>query len=70
MFSRLRKAIGIGLVLVGSTLLIGMAGADDVAVMQGVHNPFLPLLLKGILYLSMMAAGAILIGGDADESNN
>lgn len=63
------KAIGSGLVLVGFILLIGMAGADDVAVQEGVHNSIIPLLLKGILFLGMMGAGAVLIGGASDEDS-
>ena len=69
MFSRLRKKIGAVLVLVGFVALIGMAGADDVAVANGVHSPMLPLLLKGILFLTMMAGGAVLIGGETDEDS-
>ena len=69
MFSRLRKKIGVALVLVGFVALIGMAGADDVAVANGVHSPMLPLLLKGILFLAMMGTGAVLIGGETDEDS-
>lgn len=66
MFSRLRKKIGAVLVLVGFVALIGMAGADDVAVAGGVHSPIVPLILKGILFLGMMGTGAVLLGGEAD----
>lgn len=69
MFSRLRKKIGVALVLVGFVALIGMAGADDVAVANGVHSPMLPLLLKGILFLAMMGTGAVLLGGETDEDS-
>jgi len=68
MFSRFisKKRIGGGLVLFGMAALIGMAGTDDVAVANGVHSPIVPLILKGILFLAMMAVGAVLIGGEAD----
>lgn len=66
MFIRLKKHLGCGLLLLGSILLIGMAGADDVAVLNGVHSPILPLLLKGLLFLSMMTTGAVLIGGETE----
>jgi hypothetical protein len=41
-----------------------------VAVLDGVHAPIIPLLLKGILFLAMMGTGAVLIGGAGDESSN
>lgn len=69
MFSRLRKKIGAVLVLVGFVALIGMAGADDVAVANGVHSSIVPLILKGILFLAMMGTGAVLIGGETDEDS-
>lgn len=71
MFSRLinRKRIGGGLVLFGLIALISMAGADDIAMTEGIHNPILPLLLKGILFLGMMAVGAVLVGGESDEDS-
>ena len=69
MFSRLRKRIGAVLVLVGFIALIGMAGADDVAVANGIHSPIIPLVFKGILFLGMMAGGAVLIGGETDEDS-
>lgn len=69
MFSRLRKKIGAVLVLVGFVALIGMAGADDVAVVNGVHSPIVPLILKGVLFLAMMGTGAVLIGGETDEDS-
>lgn len=69
MFSRLRKKIGAVLVLVGFVALIGMAGADDVAVANGVHSSIVPLILKGILFLAMMGTGAVLIGGDTNEDS-
>ena len=69
MFIR-EKTIGGILAIAGFLLLIGMAGTDDVAVLGGVHAPILPLILKGILYLLMMGVGAMLIGGEADESGN
>lgn len=70
MIIRFRKHLGCVLLLLGSILLIGMAGADDVAVLDGVHAPIIPLLLKGILFLAMMGTGAVLIGGAGDESSN
>ena len=69
MFIRHKRKIGAALVLIGIVALIGMAGTDDVAVLNGVHSPILPLLLKGLLFLSMMATGAVLIGGEADEDS-
>ena len=69
MFSRLRKRIGAVLILVGFIALIGMAGADDVAVANGIHSPIIPLILKGILFLGMMTGGAVLIGGETDEDS-
>ena len=69
MFSRLRKRIGAVLVLVGFVALIGMAGADDVAVANGIHSPIVPLILKSVLFLSMMAGGAVLIGGETNEDS-
>ncbi len=68
MFSGLKKKIGGGLVLVGFILLIGMAGADDVTVASGIHTPMVSLIFKGILFLTMMGTGAVLLGG-ANESN-
>lgn len=68
MFIRFKKHLGRGLLFLGFILLIGMAGADDVAVLEGVHAPILPLLLKGILFLAMMGTGAVLIGGVVDEN--
>lgn len=68
MFIRFKKQIGGILAIAGFFLLLGMAGTDDVAVLNGVHAPIIPLLLKGILFLSMMATGAVLIGGAADEN--
>lgn len=65
---RFKKHLGCGLLFLGFILLIGMAGTDDVAVLNGVHAPILPLLLKAILFLVMMGAGAVLIGGVADEN--
>ena len=70
MFISIRRKIGSLLSFIGFSLLLGMAGADDVAVLEGAHSPMLPLVLKGILFLSMMAVGAILIGGASDESRN
>lgn len=72
MFSRFisKKRIGGGLVLFGMTALIGMAGTDDVAVANGVHSPIVPLILKGILFLTMMAVGAVLVGGGPDENRD
>lgn len=72
MFSRFisKKRIGGGLVLFGMTALIGMAGTDDAAVANGVHSPIVPLILKGILFLAMMAVGAVLVGGDPDENRD
>ena len=70
MFIRLKKHLGCGLLLLGFIFLIGMAGADDVTVLNGVHAPIVPLLLKGILFLAMMGTGAVLIGGAGDESSN
>ena len=70
MFISIRRKIGSLLSFIGFTLLLSMAGADDVAVMEGAHGPMLPLVLKGILFLSMMAVGAVLIGGASDESSN
>ena len=69
MIIRFRKQIGGILAIAGFFLLLGMAGTDDVAVLNGVHSPILPLLLKGLLFLSMMATGAVLIGGEADEDS-
>lgn len=68
MFSGLKKKIGGGLVLAGFILLIGMAGADDVTVASGIHTPIISLIFKGILFLTIMGAGAVLLGG-ANESN-
>lgn len=62
-----KKRIGAVLVGISSVLLIGMAGADDISALQGVHTPILPLLLKGIGCLAMMTLGVVLIGGGADE---
>lgn len=72
MFSRFisKKRIGGGLVLFGMAALIGMAGTDDVAVANGVHSPIVPLILKGILFLAMMAVGAVLVGGGPDENRD
>ena len=72
MFSRFisKKRIGGGLVLFGMTALIGMAGTDDVDVSNGVHSPIVPLILKGILFLAMMAVGAVLVGGETDENRD
>ena len=70
MIIRFRKQIGGILAFAGFFLLLGMAGTDDVAVLNGVHAPILPLLLKGILFLAMMGTGAVLIGGAGDESSN
>lgn len=69
MIIRLKKQLGGILAIAGFFLLLGMAGTDDVAVLNGVHSPMLPLLLKGLLFLSMMATGAVLIGGEADEDS-
>lgn len=68
MFIRFKKQLGGILAIAGFFLLLGMAGTDDVAVLNGVHAPIIPLLLKGILFLSMMVTGAVLIGGAADEN--
>lgn len=70
MIIRFKKHLGCGLLFLGFILLIGMAGTDDVAVLDGVHAPIIPLLLKGILFLAMMGTGAVLIGGAGDESSN
>lgn len=70
MFISIKRKIGSLLSFIGFSLLLGMAGADDVAVLEGAHGPMLPLVLKGILFLSMMAVGAVLIGGASDESSN
>lgn len=70
MFIRFRKQIGGILAIAGFFFLLGMAGTDDVAVLNGVHAPIIPLLLKGILFLAMMGTGAVLIGGAGDESSN
>lgn len=70
MIIRFKKTIGGILAFAGFFLLLGMAGTDDVAVLDGVHAPILPLLLKGILFLAMMGTGAVLIGGVADESRD
>lgn len=69
MFSRIRRKInkrmvGAFIVLIGFLALLCMAGADDVAVSQGVHGAILPLLLKGAFCLAMMAIGAKMIGGE------
>jgi len=69
MIIRFKKKIGAFLFFIGSILLLGMAGADDVALLEGAHGPMLPLVLKGILFLGMMAIGAVLIGGEADEDS-
>ena len=70
MIIRFRKQLGGILAIAGFFLLLGMAGTDDVAVLDGVHAPIIPLLLKGILFLAMMGAGAVLIGGAADENSD
>jgi succinate dehydrogenase/fumarate reductase cytochrome b subunit len=69
MFSRIRRITGLMLSVIGFVFLFGMAGADDVAVMEGAHGPMLPLILKGFLYLVMMAIGAILLGGESNEDS-
>lgn len=70
MIIRLKKQLGGILAIAGFFLLLGMAGTDDVAVLDGDHAPIIPLLLKGILFLAMMGTGAVLIGGAGDESSN
>lgn len=70
MIIRFRKQLGGILAIAGFFLLLGMAGTDDVAVLDGVHASIIPLLLKGILFLAMMGTGAVLIGGAGDESSN
>lgn len=70
MIIRFRKQLGGILAIAGFFLLLGMAGTDDVAVLDGVHAPIIPLLLKGILFLAMMGTGEVLIGGAGDESSN
>ncbi len=70
MIIRFRKQFGGILAIAGFFLLLGMAGTDDVAVLDGVHAPIIPLLLKGILFLAMMGTGAVLIGGAGDESRD
>lgn len=70
MIIRLKKQLGGILAIAGFFLLLGMAGTDDVAVLDGDHAPIIPLLLKGILFLAMMGTGAVLIGGAADESRD
>ena len=70
MIIRFRKQLGGILAIAGFILLLGMAGTDDVAVLDGDHAPIIPLLLKGILFLAMMGTGAVLIGGAGDESSN
>jgi len=70
MFISIRKAAGSLLVFAGIALLLGMAGADDVTVLSGTHTPLLPLMLKGLGFLLMMAIGAVLLGGGTDESGN
>ena len=69
MFISIRRKIGAFLSFIGFISLLGMAGADDVCVQESVHNPLLPLMLKGLLFLSMMAVGAVLLGGASDESS-
>ena len=46
MIIRFRKQLGGILAIAGFFLLLGMAGTDDVAVLDGVHAPIIPLLLK------------------------
>lgn len=70
MIIRFRKQLGGILAIAGFILLLGMAGTDDVVVLNGVHAPILPLLLKGILFLAMMGTGAVLIGGAGDENRD
>lgn len=70
MIIRFKKQLGGILAIAGFILLLGMAGTDDVAMLDGDHAPIIPLLLKGILFLAMMGTGAVLIGGAGDESSN
>lgn len=70
MIIRFRKQLGGILAIAGFFLLLSMAGTDDMAVLDGVHAPIIPLLLKGILFLVMMGTGAVLIGGAGDESRD
>lgn len=66
MFIRFKRQFGFILSITGFILLLGMAGASDVSALEGVHTPLLPLVLKGVLYLVIMAIGAKLIGGDEE----
>lgn len=68
MIIRFRKQIGGILAIAGFFFLLGMAGTDDVAVLNGVHAPIIPLLLKGILFLAMMGTGAVLIGSCKEDA--
>lgn len=68
MFISIRKKIGTILFFTSSLLLLGMAGADDLNILNKIHTPLFPLILKAVLYLSLMAVGVILIGGASDEN--
>ncbi len=66
MLSRLmnRKNIGTVLVLVGFVLVIGLAGSSDIG-----SIPFPKAVIGAIGSLVLMGAGAVLLGGAADESS-
>lgn len=68
MFSRVKKYLGAGLVLIGFLFAIGIAGTDDVHTLQGIHDPILPTFVTILIALAVMAVGVVLIGGESDES--
>ena len=59
MFSRLGTLMVAG----GFLGLMCIGGAEDLEYAQGVTSPFLPLAVKTLIALSVMAAGVALSGG-------
>lgn len=62
----MKKKIGVILVIIGFFILLGIAGTDDVAMMQGIHAPVLSLMIKALIPLGMLGAGAVMLNGGAE----
>ena len=59
--------IGTLMVAGGFLGLMCIGGAEDLEYAQGVTSPFLPLVIKTVIALAVMAAGVYFAGGAENE---
>ena len=59
----------IGTMMVGAGFLglMCIGGGEDLEFAQGVTSPFLPLVIKTVIALAIMAVGVALAGGEQND---